>query len=36
MPQWSRRVRIVVDWTIELLFKHDIVQLDLDRGERKP
>jgi NADH:ubiquinone reductase (H+-translocating) len=36
MPQWSRRVRIVVDWTIALLFKHDIVQLDLDRGERKP
>jgi NADH:ubiquinone reductase (H+-translocating) len=36
MPQWSRRVRIVVDWTIALMFKHDIVQLDLDRGERKP
>lgn len=29
MPQWSRRLRIVVDWTIALLFKHDIVQLDL-------
>jgi NADH dehydrogenase len=35
MPQWSRRVRIVLDWTIALLFKNDIVQLDLDRGERR-
>ncbi len=28
MPQWSRRLRIVVDWTVALLFKNDIVQLD--------
>ena len=29
MPQWSRRLRIVIDWTIALLFKNDVVQLDL-------
>lgn len=30
MPQWSRRLRIVIDWTIALLFKNDVVELDLD------
>lgn len=29
MPQWQRRVRIMLDWTIALLFKNDIVKLDL-------
>ena len=33
MPRWSRRVRIVFDWTIALLFKNDVVELDL-WGER--
>jgi NADH dehydrogenase len=28
MPQWSRRFRIVIDWTVALLFKNDVVQLD--------
>jgi NADH dehydrogenase len=31
MPQWSRRVRIVIDWTVALLFRTDVVQLDLQR-----
>jgi NADH dehydrogenase len=31
MPQWQRRFRIMIDWTVGLLFKHDIVQLDLTR-----
>ena len=30
MPQWSRRLRIVIDWTVALIFKNDVVQLDLD------
>jgi NADH dehydrogenase len=35
MPQWQRRLRIMIDWTVGLIFKHDIVQLDLQReGER--
>ena len=29
MPRWSRRVRIVVDWTLALCFRPDIVKLDL-------
>jgi NADH dehydrogenase len=29
MPQWQRRVRIMIDWTVGLLFKNDIVKLDL-------
>lgn len=33
MPGWSRRIRIVLDWTTGLFFKHDIVQLDLTRAQ---
>lgn len=29
MPDFSRRVRIVIDWTVALFFKNDIVKLDL-------
>jgi NADH dehydrogenase len=29
MPRWPRRVRIMIDWTIALLFSSDIVELDL-------
>jgi NADH dehydrogenase len=29
MPRWNRRMRIMIDWTIALLFKNDIVELDL-------
>jgi NADH dehydrogenase len=29
MPSWSRRIRIMIDWTISLIFKNDIVELDL-------
>jgi NADH dehydrogenase len=28
MPQWSRRIRIMVDWTVALAFRNDVVQLD--------
>ena len=28
MPQWSRRIRIMIDWTVALLFHNDVVQLD--------
>jgi NADH dehydrogenase len=31
MPQWSRRLRIMIDWTVALLFRNDVVQLDLVR-----
>jgi NADH dehydrogenase len=29
MPQWRRRIRVMVDWTVAMLFGSDIVQLDL-------
>ena len=29
MPRWERRIRIMMDWTIALLFKNDVVKLDL-------
>jgi NADH dehydrogenase len=29
MPRWERRLRIMLDWTVALLFKNDVVKLDL-------
>src|SRR5688572_5321225 len=29
MPRWERRFRIMLDWTVALLFKNDVVKLDL-------
>lgn len=36
MPRWSRRLRIIIDWTVALFFKNDVVQLDLTPGNRLP
>ena len=36
MPGWDRRLRIIIDWTVALLFKNDVVQLDQLRGEHAP
>jgi len=33
MPGWSRRFRIMIDWTFALLFRPDIVKFSLDRDE---
>ena len=33
MPRWDRRLRIVLDWTVALLFRPDITRVDL-RVER--
>jgi NADH dehydrogenase len=30
MPGWSRRLRIMIDWTFALLFRPDIVKINLD------
>jgi NADH dehydrogenase len=30
MPGWSRRLRIMIDWTFVLLFRPDIVKISLD------
>lgn len=28
MPRWERRLRLVIDWTVALCFKNDVVKLD--------
>ncbi len=33
VPRWNRRFRIVLDWTVALFFKNDIVKLDLFGAE---
>src|SRR5262249_10803287 len=30
MPGWSRRLRIMIDWTFALLFRPDVVKISLD------
>jgi hypothetical protein len=30
MPGWTRRLRIMIDWTFALLFRPDIVKISLD------
>ncbi len=29
MPRWDRRFRIVLDWTVALLFRPDITEIEL-------
>jgi NADH dehydrogenase len=36
MPRWERRLRVMIDWSVGLLFKNDVVQLDVERGEHAP
>lgn len=33
MPRWDRRLRVLIDWSVSLFFKNDIVQLDLFGAE---
>jgi NADH dehydrogenase len=33
MPGWSRRLRIMLDWTFALLFRPDVVKFSLDSEE---
>jgi NADH dehydrogenase len=35
MPRWDRRIRIVIDWTVQLFFRNDVVQLDLSRSNEQ-
>ena len=30
MPGWGRRLRIVIDWTLALVFRPDVVKISLD------
>jgi NADH dehydrogenase len=33
MPTWRRRLRILIDWAFALLFRPDVVKIDLDSEE---
>jgi NADH dehydrogenase len=35
MPRWSRRLRIMIDWTVALFFGNDVVQLDLSEAQNE-
>lgn len=35
MPRWDRRLRIVLDWTVALLFRPDITKVDLLPEQRE-
>jgi len=30
MPHWSRRLRVMIDWTVALFFHNDVVKLDMN------
>jgi NADH dehydrogenase len=30
MPRWERRIRLMLDWTIAVFFKYDVVKLELE------
>jgi hypothetical protein len=33
LPGWRRRLRIMIDWTFALLFRPDVVKIDLTSEE---
>ena len=33
LPRAERKLRVVIDWTLELLFRRDIVRIDVSRSE---
>jgi NADH:ubiquinone reductase (H+-translocating) len=35
MPGWSRKIRVALDWTMDLLFKRDYVQLGVHKVKEK-
>jgi len=34
LPGWERRIRVALDWTLDLLFRRDLTQLKVFRAER--
>jgi NADH dehydrogenase len=34
LPGWERRLRVAIDWSLDLLFKRDLAQLKVFRSER--
>jgi NADH dehydrogenase len=30
LPRWERRIRVAIDWTLDLIFKRDVIQLKVE------
>jgi NADH dehydrogenase len=35
LPRWEKRVRVALDWTLDLIFPRDIVQLPVSRTDEQ-
>lgn len=33
LPRWDRRIRVAIDWTLDLMFKRDVIQLQVEPTE---
>jgi NADH dehydrogenase len=36
LPTWDRRVRVAIDWTLEVLLGHDITEISMRRTRTRP
>jgi hypothetical protein len=36
LPTWDRRIRVALDWTLDLVLKHDIVEISVRRTRAYP
>jgi NADH dehydrogenase len=36
LPSWDRRVRVALDWTLELLLGHDVTEISMRRTRTRP
>jgi NADH dehydrogenase len=36
LPSWERRIRVALDWTLELLLGHDVTEISMRRTRTRP
>jgi NADH dehydrogenase len=36
LPTWDRRIRVAIDWALDLILKHDIVEISVRRTRARP
>ena len=36
LPTWSARLRVMLDWTVELFFERDVSELSVETPEERP
>jgi hypothetical protein len=36
LPSWDRRVRVAIDWALELFLAHDVVEISMRRTRTRP